>query len=398
MKDRLGTRDYYFILTANLLLYFGFWLPVPILPFYLAENYTASNFLIGLVLSCYTIAALCIRPFSGYLLDGFARKPLYLIAYFLFTLVFSGYIIAATLAFFIVLRVLHGLAFGMVTVGGNTVVIDIMPSSRRGEGLGYYGLTNNIGMAIGPTVGLFMHEAGIPYKYIFACGLAVCTLGLVFASLVRTPYRPPIKREPLSPDRFILIKGLPPGLSLLLLSVPYGITTNFVAVYAKQIGITAQTGLFFTFMAVGMAISRIFGGKKVDKGKIIEVITVGMYVVLFAFFALAACALTSKWNDMFTTILFFSVSFALGLGFGIMFPAFNALFVNLAPNNLRGTAVSTYLTSWDVGIGVGMLGGGLIADVCNFGIAFTFGASLTIFSLIFFKKKVAAFYLENKMR
>lgn len=260
MKDRLGTRDYYFILTANLLLYFGFWLPVPILPFYLAENYTASNFLIGLVLSCYTIAALCIRPFSGYLLDGFARKPLYLIAYFLFTLVFSGYIIAATLAFFIVLRVLHGLAFGMVTVGGNTVVIDIMPSSRRGEGLGYYGLTNNIGMAIGPTVGLFMHEAGIPYKYIFACGLAVCTFGLVFASLVRTPYRPPIKREPLSLDRFILIKGLPPGLSLLLLSVPYGITTNFVAVYAKQIGITAQTGLFFTFMAVGMAISRIFGG------------------------------------------------------------------------------------------------------------------------------------------
>ena len=398
MKERLATRDYFFMLTANLLLYFGFWLPVPILPFYLSENYTTSNFLIGFVLSCYTIAALCIRPFSGYLLDALPRKPLYLISFCLFTLVFGGYMIAATLAFFIILRVVHGLAFGVVTVSGNTVVIDIMPSSRRGEGLGYYGLTNNIGMAIGPTVGLFMHDAGIPFSHIFACGLGVCFLGFIFASFVNTPYRPPVKKEPLSLDRFVLIKGIPPGVVLLMLSVPFGITSNFVAIYAQQIGITGHAGLFFTFMAVGMAVSRIFGGKWVDRGKITEVISVGLYIVVLAFFLLAACSLTSQWDHTLTLILFFSIAFLLGVGFGMMFPAFNTLFVNLAPNSMRGTAVSTYLTSWDIGIGIGMLGGGFIADICNFGIAFLFGASLTVISLFYFRMKVAAFYNKNKMR
>ena len=75
-----------------------------------------------------------------------------------------------------------------------------------------------------------------------------------------TPYKPPVKREPISLDRFILMKGLPAGFSLLLLSIPYGMTTNYVAMYARQIGLNTQTGFFFTFMAVGMAISRIFRG------------------------------------------------------------------------------------------------------------------------------------------
>ena len=140
-KDRLVTPSYCLILAANFLLYFGFWLLIPVLPFYLNEVFQVAEATIGIVLSCYTIAALCIRPFSGYLLDTFARKPLYLFAYFIFMLIFAGYMLAGTLTLFIILRIVHGLSFGTVTVGGNTLVIDIMPSSRRGEGLGL-GRTN----------------------------------------------------------------------------------------------------------------------------------------------------------------------------------------------------------------------------------------------------------------
>ncbi len=160
MKDKLITKNYIEILAANFLLFFGFWLLMPVLPFYLAEVFDANKTTIGAVLSCYTIAALCIRPFSGYLLDTFARKPLYLLAYFTFTAIFGGYLIAGTLTLFILFRIIHGVSFGMVTVSGNTIVIDIMPSSRRGEGLGYYGLANNIAMSIGPMTGLFLHDAG----------------------------------------------------------------------------------------------------------------------------------------------------------------------------------------------------------------------------------------------
>lgn len=392
MKDRLVTPSYCFILAANFLLYFGFWLLIPVLPFYLSEVFSAGNSTIGIILSCYTVAALCIRPFSGYFLDSFARKPLYLMAYFIFMTMFAGYIIAGSLTLFILFRIIQGVSFGMVTVGGNTVVIDIMPSSRRGEGLGYYGLSNNIAMAVGPMSGLFLHDAGMSFTTIFCCSLGSCMAGFVCASLVKTPYKPPVKREPISLDRFILLKGIPAGISLLLLSIPYGMTTNYVAMYAKQIGINATTGFFFTFMAIGMAISRIFSGKIVDRGKITQVISAGLYLVVFSFFLLSACVYLINWNDMLCTVVFFAVALLLGVGFGIMFPAYNTLFVNLAPNSQRGTATSTYLTSWDVGIGIGMLTGGYIAEVSTFDKAYLFGACLTIVSMLYFNGKVAPHY------
>ncbi len=397
-KDKLITIDYCCILIANFLLYFGFWLLLPVLPFYLAEVFQAGNSTIGIVLSCYTVAALCIRPFSGYFLDTFARKPLYLFAYFIFMMAFAGYLIATSLTLFIIFRIIHGVSFGMVTVGGNTVVIDIMPSSRRGEGLGYYGLANNIAMSVGPMFGLFLHDAGISFSTIFCYSLGSCVLGFTSASLVKTPYKPPIKREPISLDRFILLKGIPAGICLLLLSIPYGMTTNYIAMYSRQIGLQVPTGFFFTCMAVGMAISRIFSGRLVDRGKITQVIATGIYIVILSFFLLSFCANLIVWNSTVCSILFFTIALCLGIGFGIMFPAFNSLFVNLAPNSQRGTATSTYLTSWDIGIGIGMLTGGYIAEISTFDKAYLFGACLTIISSIYFHFKVVPHYHKNKLR
>ena len=121
MKDKLFTPSYYFILAANFLLFFGFWFLMPVLPFYLEEVFKVNESGIGVILACYTVASLCIRPFSGYMVDAFARKPLYLLAYFVFTFMFAGYIVAGVLTLFIIFRVIHGLAFGMVSVSGNTI-------------------------------------------------------------------------------------------------------------------------------------------------------------------------------------------------------------------------------------------------------------------------------------
>ena len=398
MKVKLVTPSYLLIIAANFLQFFGFWLLIPILPFYLQEIFGADKTSIGAILSCYTIAALCIRPFSGYLLDSFARKPLYLLAYFLFTAMFGGYLLAGTLTLFIIFRIIHGLSFGMVTVSGNTIVIDIMPSSRRGEGLGYYGLANNMAMSIGPMTGLFMHDAGVGYTLIFGSSLLAGIIGLICAWLVKTPYKPSVKREPISLDRFILLKGIPAGISLLLLSIPYGMTTNYVAMFAKQIGITTPTGYFFTLMAIGMAVARLFSGKWVDKGKITQVIGGGLYLVCFCFFGLSSCGWLVQWSLSATTLFFFLISLLLGIGFGTMFPAYNTLFVNLAPNNQRGTATSTYLTSWDVGIGIGMVVGGYIAEISTFKMAYLCGAILTVVSFFYFRMKVSPHFHRNKLR
>lgn len=400
MRPRLFTPSYLCLLAANFLLYFGFWLLIPLLPFYLKDNYGLGAALIGTILSCYTVSALAVRPFSGFLLDTLARKPLYIAAYVLFTCVFLGYIAGGTLAFFIILRVLHGLAFGMVTVGGNTLVVDIMPSERRGEGLGYYGLTNNSAMSIGPLTGLFLHEV-MPYEPIFALGAGVCTLGLVLALCVKAPRKPRVaasERQPLSLDRFLLTKGIPAGIALLLLSIPYGATTNFVAMYVHEIGLDIAPGFFFVLIACGMGFSRIFSGKYVDRGYVTECIHYGFYLVIAAFLLLAACSRLVGINEGAAEACFLIVPLLQGVGFGIMFPAYNSLYINLAPNNRRATATSTYLTSWDVGIGLGIVLSGIAAEAFSFAAVYLAGGVLSLVSMVYFNCIVTPHYKKNKLR
>lgn len=398
MKDRLVTPSYCFILAANFLLYFGFYILMPVLPFYLTEVFGLGKGSIGTILACYTVAALLVRPFSGYLLDAFARKPLYLLAFTVFTSVFGLYLLAGSVLLFVALRIIHGLSFGMVTVAGNTIVIDIMPSSRRGEGIGYYGLANNIAMSLGPMTGLFLHDY-YSFTVIFLSALGCCLAGLVMASLVKTPVKPRIERDsPISLDRFILLKGIPVGIDLLLISIPYGITTTYVAMYAKSIGVVSGTGLFFTFMALGMAVSRMFSGRQVDHGKITQVIMAGIVIVIFCYIGLFVCEPLFAVSETLVKIILYGSALALGVGSGMMFPAFNTMFVNLGRNDQRGTATSTYLTSWDVGIGIGLVTGGVIGGAYSFSYAYLIGAVLCIVSLIVFKFRIIPHFQKNRLR
>lgn len=397
IKPQLFTSNYWAMLGANFMLFFAFYLIMPILPFYLKEIFNTPNSLIGVILACYTVAALTIRPFAGYLLDAMARKPLYVATYFFFVLFFGGYIISVSLFMVIIVRALQGLMFGIVTVGGNTVVIDIMPSERRGEGLGYYGLANNIAMAFGPMVGLFLHDY-FSFNTIFLIAIITGSVGLTLASIVHTKQKPPVKRPPISLDRFLLIKGLPAGLALLMLSVPYGITSTYIAVYAQELNLSISSGLFFTFMAAGMMTSRIFSGKLVDKGYVSQVISVGIIIVLICYFGLAACLPISQHFHSALNPIFCTIALLVGIGFGIIFPAYNTLFVNLAEHNQRGTANSTYLTSWDVGIGLGLVLGGIVSQHTSFAYAYLIGASLCVISAIYFTLYVGPHFNRNKLR
>lgn len=385
-------------MAANFLLFFGFWLLIPVFPFYLKDSFNCTESIIGVALCCYTVSSMCIRPFSGYLYDGLSRKPLYILSYFVFTSIFVGYYLAAALTTFIICRVMQGFALGTVTVGGSTIVLDITPSSRRGEAVGYYGLMNNLAMSTGPMIGIYMHEKGIDYSLIFLTSLVACVCGLICASLVKTTYKKPERRPPISLDRFILLKGIPASISLLLLSIPYGCTTNYVAMYVKTLGLDVSSAFFFVLMAIGMGVSRLFAGKWVDKGLVTETISRGFYLIIAAFFLLGLCRELVAWHREVADAVFLAVPLLQGVGFGIMFPAYNTLYVNLAPNNQRGTASSTYLTAWDVGIGIGMVAGGCIADWFSFSTVYFFGTVLSIVSMIYFNHVVAPHFQLNKVR
>lgn len=397
-QDRLFTRDYIFVCIAAFMMSFSFFILVPTLPMYLKDTFGISPALVGVVLSCYVIAVLSIRPMTGFIADTLPRKKVYIVSYAIFVASFLGYFfITKTLALFILLRVLHGFSFGMLTTAGNTLVIDVMPSSRRGEGLGYYGVTNNLAMAFGPMVGLFVISSG-NYTLLFLTSLITGTVGLVLGALVRAPRKKIEKTEfKLSVDRFFLKEGIRACFAFFLLAIPYGMTTSYMALYAAQSGITHNAGLFFTVMAAGLITSRLNSGKRVDRGFVTETILVGICIALVGGFGEAILSTISAWSITAGYVTYFLTAFLFGYGYGTMFPAYNTLFINLAPNSRRATANATYLTGWDVGIGGGMLLGGYISEF-DYSYCYMLGAVLIFLALMFFKYVVTPHFHAHKLR
>lgn len=396
--DRLWTRDYVFVCIAAFMMSFSFFILVPTLPLYLEETFHIGKSLVGVVLSCYVIAVLSVRPLTGYVADTFPRKKVYIIAYAIFVATFLGYFaITASLAMFILLRIFHGFSFGMLTTAGNTLVIDVMPSSRRGEGLGYYGVTNNLAMAFGPMAGLFIIDSG-NYMLLFVTSLVTGIVGLTLGSLVRVPKRELPKGDfKLSADRFFLKEGIRACIAFFLLAIPYGMTTSYIALYALDSGITQSSGLFFTVMAAGLIASRLHSGKRVDRGYITETIRMGICIAFLGAVGEAALGGVASLSVTAGYVLYFVTAFLFGYGYGTMFPAYNTLFINLAPNSRRATANATYLTGWDVGIGCGMLLGGYISQ-WGYSYCYMMGAMLIIIALVFFVRSVTPHFHKHKVR
>lgn len=389
-QERLWTKNFACAFLGNFALFFAFYLLLPILPFYLIEEFNADYALVGWVLASYTLTALITRPFSGFLVDYFPRKPLLLLCYLIFTCFFAGYMVAGTLLFFTILRAAHGFAFGMVTISNSTIAIDVMPASRRNVGIGYFGLSTNIAMAISPTLAIYLHDSQVDYDYIFLCSFAIGLVGLIAIGLIKAPAKITAAGEPISLDRFLLLKGLPGGFNLILFSFIYGIMSTYVAIYGKEeVGIEAGTGIFFMLVAIGLIASRLLSARLMNRGHLISVVMLGATFMIIGF---------SGFIFLKIPFFFYLSGILIGMSYGFICPAFLAMFINLAHHNQRGTANSTYLTCWDVGIGAGVVFGGQIAEIADYSSAYLIGLILVVIGFFMFRLFTASYYLRHKLR
>lgn len=390
-KDVLWNANYNKVMTANFTLFFAFYLLTPLLPLYLSETFHATKDLIGIVLSGYTVTALLFRPFSGYVVDSFPRKKVLMVCFFLFFLLFGGYLAAGSFVFFALVRTLHGGPFGALTVANSTVAIDVLPSSRRTEGIGYYGLSNNLAMAIAPSIGVFVYKYTHNFDILFWMAFIIAGLGMLVDSTVKVPQREIIReKKKLSLDRFFLVRGWLLGANIVAFSFCYGVLSNYLAIYSKEIlGITGGTGTYFMLFAIGLVVSRIQGSKALRNGKLTQNATQGIFLSCIGYILFVALP---------TEVGYYLSALLIGLGNGHLFPAMQNMFINIAGNNERGTANSTLLTSWDFGIGVGVVFGGVIAEHFGYTAAFATVAALHILGLILFIFCSRDFYLRNKRR
>ena len=401
-------------MTANFALFFAFYLLTPLLPLYLSEEFHATKDVIGLVLSGYTITALVFRPFSGYMVDSFPRKRVLMICFTAFAIFFAGYLAASTLLLFTLVRTLHGGPFGALTVANSTVAIDVLPSSRRNEGIGYYGLSNNLAMAIAPTIGIFIYHHSQSFQLLFWIALIVALGGLLADATVKvnkptTTTKPECDETPkkkLSLDRFFLLRGWMLGANMVAFGFCFGALSNYLAIYGKEVmGITGGTGTYFMLCSIGLILSRLQGSKALREGRLIHNAASGMLISLvgYTLFILGptlANTLTEgcQLASMLTLTAYYGSALLIGLGNGHMWPAFQNMMINMAHHNERGTANSTILVSWDVGAGLGILVGGFIAEHLGYSVAFWTVAAVNACGVLFFFARSRQTFLANRLR
>ena len=374
-------------MAANFSLFFAFYVLTPLLPLYLSEHFGATKDMIGLVLSGYTITALLFRPFSGYVVDSFPRRTVLMICFGTFAIFFAGYLAASTLLLFTIVRTLHGGPFGALTVANSTAAIDVLPSSRRTEGIGYYGLSNNLAMAIAPTIGIWIYELTDSFEFLFWLALVVACAGwLVDATR---------NKSKLSLDRFFLVRGWLIGLNMVAFGFSFGVLSNYLAIYGKEVmGITGGTGTYFLLCSVGLMVSRLQGSKALRQGRLTHNAGSGMVISLVGYTLFIAL---STLDDSLMYIGYYGSALLIGLGNGHMWPALQNMTINVAHNNQRGTANSTILISWDIGMGLGILLGGVIAEFMGYGAAFWSVVLVNTAGVVTFFAATKAFFLRRNL-
>ncbi|MBQ5424873.1 MAG: MFS transporter [Bacteroidales bacterium] len=391
IKEKLWNSNYTKVWIANFMIFFSFMLLAPMLPLYMSDTFDANKDIIGIVLSGYTLTALLIRPFSGFLVDSFPRKKVLLICYFLFFIFFAGYLAAGTLLIFAIVRTLHGAPFGATTVSNSTVAIDVLHPSRRAEGIGYYGLSNNIASAIGPSVAIWIHEVTGSYDLIFLLSLLFAGIGFAINSTLKLKPRDIVQDKPkLSFDRFFLVKGWSEALAMVCYAFSYGVIATYIAIYGKEeLGITGGSGVYFILLSAGLIMSRLIGNRTLREGKIVRNASLGICVSVVGYLVFAA---------LHNPVGFYASALIIGLGNGHMWPAFQTMFINLAPHTQRGTANSSILISWDIGVGLGILVGGVFVEHFGYHSAFWAAWILNAVGVIFYFAYVRNNYLKNRLR
>ena len=383
-------------MAANFSLFFAFYVLTPLLPLYLSEHFGATKDMIGLVLSGYTITALVIRPFSGYMVDSFPRKIVLMVSFGAFAIFLAGYLAASTLLLFTIVRTLHGGPFGTLTTANATVAIDVLPSSRRTEGIGYYGLSNNLAMALAPTIGIYVYQLTHSFEFLFWIALIVACAGWLVDATVTLPSKEIVRnKSKLSLDRFFLVRGWLLGLNMVAFGFSFGVLSNYLAIYGKEVmGITGGTGTYFLLCSVGLIASRLQGSKALRQGRVTYNAGSGMVISLIGYTIFIAF---STLGDSLMYIGYYGSALLIGLGNGHMWPAFQNMTINVAHNNQRGTANSTILISWDIGMGLGILLGGVIAEFLGYGSAFWTVVIVNAAGVLTFFLATKAFFLKRNL-
>jgi predicted MFS family arabinose efflux permease len=182
----------------------------------------------------------------------------------------------------------------------------------------------------------------------------------------------------------------------------FGVMSNYLAIYGKQVlGMTGGTGAWFMLCSIGLILSRLQGGKALREGKLTQNAAEGMVISLVGYTLFILMPTLSSLFPLPSYILhligYYGSALLIGLGNGHLWPAFQNMMISVAHHNERGTANSTILVSWDCGMGLGILVGGVIAELLGYSAAFWTVAIINLAGVTLYFVRTRQFFIVRRL-
>lgn len=346
---KLWTKDFLLICLSNLFIFTSFYCLLPTLPLFITDVLSGDTEIVGYIFGIFALAAVLARPLAGYLLDTLGRKTILRLSLFFLTLTLLAYNAVTTVVILFIIRGIHGIFWGFATTASGTTATDLVPALRRGEGIGYYGLSNTIAMAAGPLLGLEILQR-FGFMVLFTTSFCFAAIGFlcVWGIKHQTAGNVTAKKD------IILFepKVFSNAMMMFFITLLYGGVLSFVVLLGKEINIV-NPGSYFLAFAGSLFLSRPYAGKILDLEGPVKIMSIGFLAIVVSLFLLYLAK---------GYILFMMSAVFFGIGFGIVQPTTLTMAINKVDASQRGVANGTILTAFDLGVGCGSILLGILSN------------------------------------
>ncbi len=348
--QKIWNKRFVLLFITNLLMMATFYAAVPIIPVYCAQN-GISGSQIGIILTAMSITTVLFRPFAGYILDNFNRYKVYLLFLALFSLSFLGFAFFATFALLVIVRLYMGVVYSVCGSATMTLAGDVLPRKKVGLGINRFALTNSLGMAAGPFIGIQVQNL-MSSKSAFITLFVLTLVALLCVSCCKIRY-PKANRKNFGLSDAFHKPAVPFMLNMIFIMIPFGAVIAYSSILAQVKGFSAVTPYFYICLVSGILLSKFSTQKFIDAGRHAIFVAISLIVLIITM---------ASYYFMETAFHFLFAGFLFGLGYGILQPLFQSFVTGTAPAPKRGAANATYLLSYDIGIGIGSLVMGIFQD------------------------------------
>lgn len=356
---KLWSRSFCLLLLGNLLVFQGILMLIPTFPVYI-KQLGGNDLQASLPFAVVSISALIVRSISGNAADTFGRRPLLIIGLCILIIFNISYFFVSTIGLILAMRLCQGIGWGATSTTFATIMSDIVPAHRRGEGTGYFALSIILATSLGTILGIEIMK-----RYDFDAILYTSTMLIILGTLItqgisiisiKKVAKTTCQKKAFQWSSLFEKSALLPAFLCFLHSITLGGIMSFIMLYGNEIGIE-NIWLYFIGHIGMILISRPFAGKLFDRKGHAVVILPGL---LFMIVGLILLSYATSVSTLVIASLFY------GLGYGGVHPSLQAWVINRSPADRKGAANGTFLSSIDLGYAVGAVVLGLIATHTNY--------------------------------